>query len=142
MARITRNGKTYDSVDVKCSLNAVDLEVFSLTYGNEQEHQLNWTLGSSKASSWSTGKRTPNASMGVMMHDMTPIEIASAGRSILDIKPFTIIVTFTNEYNVTIVDRLLVKFQKEGREVTGEMGLKMDYPLFALEVNLNMKDIV
>lgn len=139
MAKITRNGKSYDSVDVKANINGIDLEVTSLTYGNEQEHQLNWTLGSSEATSWSTGKRTPNASMGIMMHDVTPLEIAAAGRSILDIKPFYVIVTFTNEYNMLIVDRLLVKFSKEGREVTGEMGLKLDYPMFALKVDLNMK---
>ena len=139
MAKITRNGKSYDSVDVKCNINSVDIEVTSLTYGNEQEHQLNWTLGSSEATSWSTGKRTPNASMGVMMHDITPLETAMIGRSILDIKPFYLIVSFTNEYNLLVVDRLLVKFTKEGREVTGEMGLKMDYPLFALKVDLNMK---
>lgn len=139
MAKITRNGKSYDSVDVKCNINGVDIEVTSLTYGNEQEHQLNWTLGSSEATSWSTGKRTPNASMGVMMHDITPLETAMIGRSILDIKPFYLIVSFTNEYNLLVVDRLLVKFTKEGREVTGEMGLKMDYPLFALKVYLNMK---
>ena len=139
MAKITRNGKSYDSVDVKCNINGVDIEVTSLTYGNEQEHQLNWTLGSSEATSWSTGKRTPNASMGVMMHDITPLETAMIGRSILDIKPFYLIVSFTNEYNLLVVDRLLVKFTKEGREVTGEMGLKMDYPLFALKVDLDMK---
>lgn len=139
MAKITRNGKSYDSVDVKCNINGVDIEVTSLTYGNEQEHQLNWTLGSSEATSWSTGKRTPNASMGIMMHDITPLETAMIGRSILDIKPFYLIVSFTNEYNLLVVDRLLVKFTKEGREVTGEMGLKMDYPLFALKVDLNMK---
>lgn len=139
MAKITRNGKSYDSVDVKCNINGVDIEVTSLTYGNEQEHQLNWTLGSSEATSWSTGKRTPNASMGVMMHDITPLETAMIGRSILDIKPFYLIVSFTNEYNLLVVDCLLVKFTKEGREVTGEMGLKMDYPLFALKVDLNMK---
>ena len=97
MAKITRNGKSYDSVDVKCNINGVDIEVTSLTYGNEQEHQLNWTLGSSEATSWSTGKRTPNASMGVMMHDITPLETAMIGRSILDIKPFYLIVSFTNE---------------------------------------------
>ncbi len=139
MAKITRNGKAYDSVDVKCSLNGIDLEVTSLTYGNEQEHQLNWTIGSSEGTSWSTGKRTPSATMGVMMHDITPIEIASAGKSILDIKPFYLIVSFTNDYNLPVVDRLLVKFQNDGRDVTGEMGLKKDYTLFALKVNLNMK---
>ena len=141
MAKITRNGKSYDSVDAKANINGVDLEVTSLTYGNEQEHQLNWTLGSSEATSWSTGKRTPNASMGIMMHDITPIEIAATavGGSILDIKPFYVIVSFTNEYNMLVVDRILIKFSKEGREVTGEMGLKMDYTMIALKVDLNMK---
>jgi len=28
--------------------------------------------------------------------------------------------------------------QKEGREVTGEMGLKLEYEMFALQVNLNI----
>ncbi|GGE89422.1 hypothetical protein SAMN05443634_104109 [Chishuiella changwenlii] len=138
MAKITRNGKTYDSVDVKCTINGAPIEVTSLTYGNEQENQLNWTLGSSEATSWSTGKRTPSATMGIMMHDVTPLELAASG-SILDIKPFNVQVTFTNENNVQVIDTLLVKFQKEGREVTGEMGLKMEYPLFALSVKLNTK---
>jgi len=139
MAKITRNGKTYDSVDVKCTINGAPIEVTSLTYGNEQENQLNWTLGSSEATSWSTGKRTPSATMGIMMHDVTPLELAAGSGSILDIKPFNVEVTFSNANNVTVVDTLLVKFQKEGREVTGEMGLKMEYPLFALSVKLNVK---
>lgn len=139
MAKITRNGKTYDSVDVKCSINGVDIEVTSLTYGNEQENQLNWTLGSKKATSWSEGKRTPSASMGIMMHDITPLEIATSGKSILDVKPFLLVVSFTNEYNLPVVDQILAKFTKEGREITGEMGLKLEYPLFALEVDLNIK---
>jgi hypothetical protein len=138
MAKITRNGKTYDSVDVKCTINGAPIEVTSLTYGNEQENQLNWTLGSSEATSWSAGKRTPSATMGIMMHDVTPLELAASG-SILDIKPFNVQVVFSNENNVQVVDQLLVKFQKEGREVTGEMGLKMEYPLFALSVKLNVK---
>jgi len=139
MAKITRNGKTYDSVDVKCSINGVDIEVTSLTYGNEQENQLNWTLGSKTATSWSEGKRTPSASMGIMMHDITPLEIATSGKSILDVKPFLLVVSFTNEYNLPVVDKILAKFTKEGREITGEMGLKLEYPLFALEVDLNIK---
>ena len=136
MAKITRNGKAYDSADCTVFINGVPLEVTSATYGNEQEHQLNWTLGES-ATSWSKGKITPNASIGIMMHDITPLEMAAKG-GILNIKPFDVIITFTNEYNVIITDKLLVKFMKEGREVTGEMGLKMEYPLFALKVDLNV----
>jgi hypothetical protein len=134
---INRNGKAYDSVDVKAFINAVPIEVTSLTNGNEQEHQLNWTLGSHNASSWSMGKRTPSCTMGIMMHDITPIEVASGG-DILSIKPFDLIVTFTNEYNVIVTDHLVVKFQNDGREVTGEMGLKKDYTMFALSVRLNV----
>lgn len=137
MGKITRNGKAYDSVDFSAFLNGVPVEVTSAKYGNEQEHQLNWTLGQD-ATSWSAGKRTPNCSLGFMMHDIVPIELASNGGSILDIKPFWVTMTFTNEYNIIVVDKVLVKFQSEGREVTGEMGLKMEYPMFALDVKLNV----
>lgn len=136
MATINRNGKAYDSADVKVFINNVPIEVTSLTYGNEQEHQLNHTLGEI-ATSWSKGKITPSCTMGVMMHDITPLEIASSG-SLLSIRPFDLVVTFTNEYNLIVTDRIVVKFQNEGREVTGEMGLKRDYDMFALSVELNV----
>lgn len=137
MAEITRNGKAYDSADVEVFMNGVLVEVTTATYGNEQEHQLNWTLGQN-ASSWSKGKKTPSATLGFMMHDIVPIELAAKGGSILDIKPFDVIITFTNEFNIIVTDRLLVKFQNEGREVTGEMGLKKEYAMFALKVELNV----
>lgn len=137
MAEIKRNGKAYDSVDVKVQMNGIPIEVTSLTYGNSQEHQLNHTMGAN-ATSWSWGKKTPNAKMGIMMHDITPLEKASKGGSILNIKPFTLTVEFVNEYNEIVVDKVIGKFQSEGREVTGDMGLKMEYDLFALSVKLNV----
>lgn len=137
MAEITRNGKAYDSVDVKVQVNGIPIEVTSLTYSNEKEHQLNHTMGEN-ASSWSWGKKTPNAKMGLMMHDITPLEKASKGGSIINIKPFTITVEFVNEFNEIVVDKVIAKFQSEGREITGDMGLKMDYDLFALSVKLNV----
>lgn len=137
MADITRNGKAYDSVDCECFANGIPLDIASATYGNEQEHQLNWGLGQNP-SSWSSGKRTPSCSIGIMMHDIVPIELAAKGGSILDIKPFWMIFTFTNEFNIIVTDKVLVKFQNEGREVTGEMGLKKEYTMFALKVQLNV----
>lgn len=137
MSDIIRNGKAYDSVDVKVQMNGIPIEVTSLVYGNAQEHQLNHTMGAD-ATSWSNGKKTPNAKMGLMMHDITPLETAAKGGSILNIKPFTLTIEFVNEYNVIIVDKIIAKFQSEGREVTGDMGLKMDYDLFALSVKLNV----
>ena len=137
MATITRNGKAYDSADAECFVNGVPLEITSATYGNEQEHQLNYGLGNTP-NSWSMGKITPSATIGIMMHDIVPLELAAKGGSILNIMPFYIILTFTNEFNIIVTDRLLVKFQNEGREVTGEMGLKKEYTLFALKVELNI----
>ena len=136
MSTIIRNGKAYDSADVKVQINGAPIEVSKLTYGNEQDHQLNYSLGENPTS-WSRGKKKPSASMGVAMHDITPLEVASGG-SILNIKPFIITVEFVNEYNVIVVDRVLAKFQSEGRDVTGDMGLEKQYDLFAMDVALNV----
>ena len=139
MAEIIRDGKAYDSVDVKVQMNGIPIEVTTLTYGNAQEHQLNHTMGAN-ATSWSWGKKTPNAKMGIMMHDVTPLEVAAKGGSIMNIKPFTLTVEFVNEFNEIIVDKIVAKFQSEGRDVTGDMGLKMEYDLFALQVKLNVRN--
>ncbi|CAA0144737.1 conserved hypothetical protein [Tenacibaculum maritimum] len=136
MATINRNGKAYDSADVKVQINGVPIEVSKLSYSNEQEHQLNYSLGKN-ATSWSMGKVTPSASIGLAMHDVVPLEKASGG-SILNIKPFIITVEFVNEYNLIVVDKILGKFQSEGRDVTGDMGLEREYDLFALSVKLGV----
>lgn len=137
MATITRNGKAYDSADAEFFIEGIPVEVTTATYGNEQEHQLNFGLGSNPTS-WSRGKKTPSCTIGIMMHNIVPLELAAKGGSILDIAPFYMIATFTNEYNIIVTDRVLMKFQNEGREVTGEMGLKKEYTMFALKVELNV----
>ncbi|HAP94543.1 hypothetical protein [Epilithonimonas hominis] len=136
MSDIIRNSKAYDSADVKVQINGVPIEVKSITYGNEQDHQLNHTLGSD-ATSWSVGKKTPSASMTVMMADILPLEMAAKG-DILKIKPFIITVEFTNEYNILVIDKVIAKFKNDGREVTGDMGLEKQFDLFALKVDLNV----
>lgn len=136
MSEIIRNGKAYDSVDVKTQINGVPINVKSLSYGTEQEHQLNHTLGAD-ATSWSMGKKTPSASVTLMMADSVPLEVA-AGGSLLKLKPFTMTVEFVNEYNIIVVDKIIAKFQSEGREVTGDMGLEKQFDLFALNVALNV----
>ncbi len=136
MSEIIRNGKAYDSADVNVQVNGVSLNVKSISYGNEQEHQLNYTLGE-EATSWSKGKKTPSASMKLMMADVQPLEIAAEG-SLLKLKPITITVEFVNEYNLIVVDKIIAKFKNEGRDVTGDMGLEKDFELFALSVELNV----
>ncbi|MRI64700.1 hypothetical protein EDM00_11990, partial [Ornithobacterium rhinotracheale] len=118
----------------------VPIEVKSIEYGNEQEHQLNHTLGA-RATSWSFGKITPSASMTLLMNDVAALETAAQG-DLLGLKPFTITVEFANEHNLVIVDRIIAKFQKEGRNVTGDMGLEFQYDLFALDVQLNVASTI
>lgn len=140
MSRINRNGKAYDSADVRVQINGVPIEVKSIEYSNEQEHQLNYTLGA-RATSWSRGKITPSASMTLLMNDVAALETAAQG-DLLGLKPFTITVEFANEHNLVIVDRIIAKFQKEGRNVTGDMGLEFQYDLFALDVQLNVASTI
>lgn len=137
MSDIIRNGKAYDSADVKVQINGIPIECKSLSYGNEQEHQLNHTLGV-EATSWSWGKKTPSASITLPMAEIVPLELASGG-DILKIKPFIITVEFVNDFNIIVVDKIIAKFKSDGREVTGDMGLELQYELFALKVNLNVK---
>ena len=136
IGNIVRNRKTYDSGDVTAFINGVPIYVTKITYSNEQEHQLNYSLGSNNATSWSTGKKTPSCSIGLSMQDSVELEKV-AGGSLLDLKPFTITVQYVNEYNLIIVDEIVAKFQNEGREVTGDMALAMEHDLMTLSVTLN-----
>lgn len=136
MAEIRRSGKAYDSADAEFVIDGeLYDEVTEITYGNEQEHQLNYGLAS-KARSWSAGKITPSASITLMMADSVRLERRGGG-SLLNLPPITINVSFVNEYNEIVNDTIVAKFQSEGREVTGDMGLKKQYDLFAISVDLN-----
>lgn len=135
MSTIIRNNKAYDSGDAETTINGIPLDIVEISYETEQEHQLNHTL-KNKATSWSRGKITPTATMTVMMHDIAPIERA-AGGDLLSIKPFDINMTFINEYNVPVNDTIVAKFQNQGREVTGDMGLNKQYTLFVLDIKFN-----
>lgn len=135
MPTIIRNQKAYDSGDVDVTINGILLDVTEISYDVEQEHQLNHTL-KNDATSWSQGKKTPTCTMTVMMHDIVPLEQA-AGGDLLKIKPFDINVTFINEYNIPVNDTITAKFQNQGREVSGDMGLNKQYTLFALGIKFN-----
>lgn len=135
--KIKKNGKAYDSGDVVITLlGGIANEVSEMVYNTEQEHQLNYGL-SNKATSWSMGKEKPNASITMSMKEVVAIENAAPGRNLLKIKPFDINVSYVNEYNVIVNDTVTVKFQSQGRNVNGEMGLMQQFDLFALDIDFN-----
>ncbi|AXG70436.1 hypothetical protein KORDIASMS9_02676 [Kordia sp. SMS9] len=135
MANVIRNSKAYDSGDVTVYINGVDVDVVEISYGTEQEHQLNKTL-KNEATSWSQGFKTPSCTMTFMLHDIAAIELA-AGGDLLSIRPFDVNVTFLNEYNVLINDTITCKFQDQGRDVTGDMGLNKQHTMFVLGIEFN-----
>lgn len=137
MSTVRKNGKSYDGGDVQVAMfGSLSYEVTEITYNTEQEHQVNHSLGSNKASSYAMGKITNTASITMRLASVSAIEKA-AGNDLLKIKPFEINVTFVNEDNDIINDTLLVKFQNQGRDVPDEMDLKKQFTLLALDIKYN-----
>lgn len=132
MAQIRKNGKAYDSGDVIITIDGLMFDAKEITYGSEQEHQVNHGLAN-KAASWSMGKITHTASLTLYMADSVAIERNTSG-DLMKKRPFDIQVTYVNDYNEIVNDTLTVKFQSQGREVTGEMGLVKQYDLFVLDI--------
>ena len=133
--RLIKNRKAYDSADVDVTIAGIPTDVVEISYNTEQEHQRNFTL-KSRASSWSSGKIEDSCTITFMMHDIVPIEQASEG-DLLKVKPFDINVSYVNEYNQVINDTITAKFQNQGREVTGDMGLNKQYELFVIDIRYN-----
>lgn len=135
MASVIKNKKAYDSGDVNVFINGIPINVTEISYETEQEHQVNHTLHND-ASSWSRGKKTHTGSIGLMMEDAVVLEDAANG-DLIGIQPFDINVTYTNEFNKIVNDTITAKFMKQGREVTGDMGLQKQYDLFVLDIKYN-----
>lgn len=137
-SEIIRNGKAYDSGDVDVAIDGVMFPgVAKIVYEIAQEHQKNFSL-KNRGTSWSKGKINETGSLELYMEDAVELQKKSAGRSLVDLKPFYTIVTFTNEENEVITDRIYWKFQKDGRSVDGSMGLKMEYEMFVIGIWLNV----
>jgi len=133
MATIRKNGKAYDSGDVVIVFDGEVIdEVKEISYSTEQEHQVNHSL-SNKATSWSMGKITNKATITLYMPAIVKIE-KKAGGDLLKKAPFDIQVTYVNDYNEIVNDKITAKFQSQGRDVTGEMGLSKQFELFAIDI--------
>lgn len=137
MSMVYKNGKAYDSGDVHIAMfGSLSYEVTEITYGTEQEHQANYSLGSNEMTSYSMGKKSHTGTITIRMASASAIEKA-AGGDLMNIKPFDINVTFINESNDIVNDTVTAKFASQGRDVGGDMDLKKQYTLFVLGVKYN-----
>lgn len=131
---IRKNGKSYDSGDVQVTiLGYVEDEISEISYSSTQEHQRNHSLNNN-ATSYSRGKKEHSCTIGFYMSAIRRIERLIPSGSLMDVKPFDINVTYVNEDNEIVNDTITAKFTNQGREVTGDMGLKMQYEMFVLGI--------
>lgn len=139
MATIRKDGKAYDGGDVTIHLLGDQAnEVEEINYGSEQDHQMNYSLGNNRGTTWSQGKISETADITIAMTEATQIERIAPNGYLPNIKPFDIAVSFVNEFNAIVVDILTVKFKNQGRQVTTDMGLKYKYDLFVLNIDFNV----
>jgi len=141
MANLKKGNKAYDSADVTIfAMGNSPSEVSEITYGHEREHQLNYFIGSDDAQSWSMGKKTPNGSWTLSMREIVAFEdsIEGGSKDLTNVKPFEVYVTYANEYNKIVTDKVVWKFAGQGREVNGQMGLSRQMPMFVLSVEYNI----
>lgn len=139
MSLINVNGKAYDSGDVTISLlGGSPNEMHEISYGDEQEHQINHGVNN-EGTSWSHGKIAPFCTLTLAMADIVAIEDAAGGeKDLKKIKPFNITVAYLNDYNKEVIDRVRAKFQNTGREVDGGMNLKKQFTMFCLGIKYNV----
>jgi hypothetical protein len=143
MGKITKNKVSYDGGDVKITALGIDnLYADAIDYTTKREHQLNFGLGGRKARTWSMGNEEYSGSIDINMIDVVAIQNANKGKSLVDIEPFPIIVSFNptsveNALAPLVTDILLAKFEDEGREVSG-MNLKKKFTLFIIDIEQNV----
>lgn len=138
MSAITKNGKSYGNADVQIAmLGSIDYEITKLSYSVSQEHKANYSLGSASPTSYSLGNKTYEASMTMRLKSLSQIEKA-AGGDLLSIKPFTIVVTYVDDENEIIIDKLLVKFKKTGKSVGDGDAVETDMELFCLDIEFDV----
>ncbi len=135
---IVRNGKTFDNGDVQIAMfGSIDYEVTKIAYSTTQAHTPNYGLGSNKPSSYSKGKIEHKCTLGLRLKSISQLEKA-AGGSLLDVKPFKIVVSYVDDENEMIVDVITAKFADQGRDVGDSEDLKREFELFTLDVAYNV----
>lgn len=135
---ITRNGKAYSDADVSIAiLGSIDYEVTKLEYSVEQTHEAQYSIGSNKPTSYRMGRKTYNCTLGLRLRSIAAIEKA-AGGSLLDIKPFPIIVSFVDDENEMITDIITAKFADQGRSIGDDDELKREFSMFCTNIEFNV----
>lgn len=126
------NGRAYDFASIQLQLlGQTIIGTTAISYGHKQEKVNNYGAGVNPVSR-GYGKREPEASVTLEMKEVERIQAAvPAGGSLLDIKPFPIVVSYVNDSNALITHTLHnCEFTENKRDMkTGDTNIECELPL-------------
>ncbi len=135
MAQPLINSRAYDWASI--SLQLLGQTIFGVTaisYGHKQEKTNNYGAGVNPVSR-GYGKREPEASITLEMKEVERIQAAvqqaQPGGSLLDIKPFPVVVSYVTPENALITHTLHhCEFTENKRDIkTGDASIEVELPL-------------
>lgn len=142
MANLSINGRSYDALDVKIlMLGNEPREVSALSYGYTRDHANNPALGSDEPVSYSMGpKKYDDGSLTMSMKEVVAIENAAGGsKDITRIKPFITLITYLNDSNQIVTDKVIWKFKSWGRSVNiEELGVGKEFTMHTISIEPNI----
>lgn len=131
------NGRAYDWASIALQmLGQTVMGITAISYGNKQEKVNNYGAGTAPVSR-GYGKREPNASVTLEMKEVERIQAAlPPGGSLLDVKPFPIVVSYVNDSNALITHTLVMaEFTENKREIkTGDTNIEVELPLIVAAI--------
>ncbi len=129
------NGRAYDFASIQLQLlGQTIIGVTAISYGHKQGKTNNYGAGVNPVSR-GYGKREPEASLTLEMKEVERIQAAveqtQPGGSLLDIKPFPIVVSYVTPENALITHTLHeCEFLENKRDMkTGDTSIEVELPL-------------
>lgn len=135
MARIGRMGEYYSSGDITVDIAGMqDVDPSAIDYGYKYAHD--YVRGIKRdPKGWRMGQKEMDAKITLTLDIVREFEKVAPNRDIARIRPFPIIVVFTNEENEIIVDTIIAKFTGNRRSVTGDGELESELELFVISID-------
>jgi hypothetical protein len=132
--------KAFDSKDAQLEMLGNQPSEFSINYSTERDDRLNQSAGSKKATSYSEGDETHTCNLMLGMADQAAIESAAKKKgykSILDLPPFPMVISFVNPDQQLVQDVVTAKFKSTGRPVGISETIRYEHTMFVVDIEYN-----
>lgn len=132
--------KAFDSKDAELEMLGAKVAEFTINYSETESLTLNQSAGSRKPTSYSRGNTEYACALTLGMADQVAIEAAARKRgykSILDVPPFPLVVTYLNPDQQLVQDVVTAKFQSNGRNVGEADTLRYEHTMFATDMQFS-----